>query len=186
MAGARAGDGSPQRGFDPGPDAPPSDPGVLPDQAAVRPGQRALLLLSGGIDSPVASNMLLSSDYNVDFIHFTTDIDKLDNIIKIRDILCGKMKSKIYVIDFKLIQEEIVKKSQESYRTLMYKVFMIIIANNLAKEKQYNFLATGNSLSQGDPVAIQERQRRFSRRIEVRQGRRSGERAGQRDRWNSR
>jgi len=42
----------------------------------------------------------------------------------------------------------VVKKCPESYRTIMYKVFMIIIANKFAKTTASDFLATGNSWGQ--------------------------------------
>lgn len=107
--------------------------------------KKVLMLLSGGIDSPVASYLLLKADYKVDFIHFTTEIDKIDNIIEIRNIL--NKESKIYVIDFRDIQNKIVKVSPEPYRTLMYKVFMVKIANKWGKGN-YDYIATGNALGQ--------------------------------------
>ena len=107
--------------------------------------KKTLMLLSGGIDSPVASHLLLKANHKVDFIHFTTEIDKIDNIIEIRNLL--NKNSKIYVIDFREIQNDIVKTCDESYRTLMYKVFMILIANKYSENK-YDYIATGNSLGQ--------------------------------------
>ncbi|QKF94225.1 bifunctional protein tRNA sulfurtransferase thii and cysteine sulfinate desulfinase/cysteine desulfurase domain [Fadolivirus algeromassiliense] len=107
--------------------------------------KNVLMLLSGGIDSPVASHLLIRSNYNIDYIHFTTDIDKLDNIIQIRKVLGNN--GKLFVVQFKELQNEIVKTCDESYRTIMYKVFMILIANKMAKNK-YDAIATGNSLGQ--------------------------------------
>lgn len=111
--------------------------------------KNVLMLLSGGIDSPVASYLLIKNNYNVDYIHFTTDIDKIDNIMDIRKILNnnGKLNSKLYVIKFKELQQEIVRTCEESYRTIMYKVFMILIANKIGKSK-YDAIGTGNSLGQ--------------------------------------
>lgn len=108
-----------------------------------------LMLLSGGIDSPVASHLLIEAGYKVDFIHFTTEVDKISNIIEIRDILNKKTdkEAKILVVDFREIQNLIVKVGDESYRTLMYKVYMILIANKIA-ERKYDYIATGNALGQ--------------------------------------
>jgi len=115
-------------------------------QLSLTPIKRVLMLLSGGIDSPVASYLLLRAGYHVDYIHFASDIDKVDNIITLRNIL-GK-ESKIYVVSFSPLQQEIVKTCMDSYRTLMYKVFMVKIANNLSKLHGYDALACGNALGQ--------------------------------------
>ena len=115
---------------------------------------KILMLLSGGIDSPVASYLLLRAGYKVDFLHFTTEIDKIENIKNLRNIL--NPSSTIYVIDFKSIQDEIIKKCRESYRTIMYKIFMILIANSLSQNKyNYDIIATGNSLGQVASQTIQ-------------------------------
>jgi adenylyl- and sulfurtransferase ThiI len=62
----------------------------------------------------------LLSGYSVDFVHFATDIDKVANITNLRNTL--NKESKIYVVSFSPVQEKIVLSSEESYRTLMYKV----------------------------------------------------------------
>jgi len=115
-------------------------------QLSLVPIKRVLMLLSGGIDSPVASYLLLRAGYHVDYIHFASDIDKVENIITLRNIL-GK-ESKVYVVSFSPLQQEIVKSCMDSYRTLMYKVFMVKIANNVAKIHGYDALGCGNALGQ--------------------------------------
>ena len=107
------------------------------------------MLLSGGIDSPVASYKLLQSGFDIQYyIHFATNIDKVDNIIDILDCLQPGMTGKLLVVDFNEIQEMIVQTCHESYRTIMYKAFMILLANRIADEHGINFVATGNSLGQ--------------------------------------
>ena len=121
------------------------DDNILIKQVIEPNKQKILMLMSGGIDSPVASYMLIRAGYFVDFIHFTTDIDKINNIIDIKKIL--GQNNKLFVVNFKNIQEEIVKTCKESYRTIMYKVFMVLIANKIA-DTNYVGLATGNALGQ--------------------------------------
>lgn len=110
-----------------------------------KPIKNILMLLSGGIDSPVASHLLLRANYNVDFIHFSADIDKTDNINELKNLL--NKTGRLYVVNFKPIQNEIVQKCDESYRTLLYKIFMIKIANQINHE-QYEAIALGNALGQ--------------------------------------
>jgi thiamine biosynthesis protein ThiI len=54
----------------------------------------------------------------------------------------------LIVVDFKDLQKEIVKVCSEPYRTIMYKVYMVIIANNIAEQYGANFIGSGNSLGQ--------------------------------------
>jgi cysteine desulfurase len=107
---------------------------------------KMLLLLSGGIDSPVTGYKLAQLGYDVDFIHFTTTVKSIENIMKIKAII-GSDK-KLFVVDFNSIQGDIVEHSKQNYRTVMYKVVMILIANTFCKEYGYDMIATGNSWGQ--------------------------------------
>jgi len=115
--------------------------------------KKVLLLLSGGIDSPVAAYKLLCSGYYVEFIHFGTHISKINNIKNILSIFKSTDEIKdnmgpLTFVEFKDFQDLIIKECPESYRTLMYKVYMIKIANNVAIKNGMDFIATGNSLGQ--------------------------------------
>ena len=113
-----------------------------------------LSLLSGGIDSPVASYL---SDHvmklNTHFIHFTSSIDKVGEVQNIVNIL-SKFKHdesfspKLYVVGFQKLQNEIALKCAESYRAILYKIFMIKIASHICSENGYLGLITGNALGQ--------------------------------------
>lgn len=108
-----------------------------------------LMLLSGGIDSPVASYKLIQLGYNIKFIHFATNIDKIDNILDIKKVLYGNNNTDLIVIEFSELQNIIVKICKDtSYRTIMYKIFMILISNNIAKSLNIDFIGTGNSWGQ--------------------------------------
>ncbi len=108
--------------------------------------KEVLMLLSGGIDSPVSSHIFSRSGYNVSFIHFATDINKINNILDIRKKLGSR--EPLYVVQFKEIQEEAIKVSPEPYRTIIYKILMVIIANKIAEKLGIEFIGTGNSLGQ--------------------------------------
>lgn len=108
---------------------------------------RILSLLSGGIDSPVASKILIEKGFHIDFIHFTTNLDKIDSILEIKKII-STSNNKLFVVNFLELQKEIVKICKENYRTIMYKIFMIIIANKIALENNYSAISTGDSWGQ--------------------------------------
>jgi cysteine desulfurase len=110
-----------------------------------------MLLLSGGIDSPVAAYKLLEAGLDVHFVHYTTDFDKTQNIKDIVKCLKNMFPTKIksmHMIKFKPLQDKIKDVSDESYRTLMYKVYMLSYAEKLADKLGADFIATGNALGQ--------------------------------------
>jgi adenylyl- and sulfurtransferase ThiI/cysteine sulfinate desulfinase/cysteine desulfurase-like protein len=121
---------------------------IKKEHVMVGANNKVIMLLSGGIDSPVASYKFLNNGYDIEYyLHFATDIDKIDNILIIKEKL-GDMRKNLLVVDFKELQEEIVQTCQESYRTIMYKIFMVIIANNVANKYGAMYIGTGNSLGQ--------------------------------------
>jgi adenylyl- and sulfurtransferase ThiI/cysteine sulfinate desulfinase/cysteine desulfurase-like protein len=108
-----------------------------------------IMLISGGIDSPVASFKLKQTGFKIPiYLHFSSGIDKIDNIKKIKSIIDPVQK--LFIVNFKEIQEEIVRSlgKRDKYRTLIYKVFMVIIANKLADEHNIAYIGSGNSLGQ--------------------------------------
>lgn len=108
-----------------------------------------LVLISGGFDSPVASHLLLSNGFNHDYVHFIGNINDsvgYNKIVQLTTLL--KPSSKIYFVEFEKLQEEIAKKCDESYRVMMYKIYMVLIANKICSTNGYNYIAMGNSLGQ--------------------------------------
>ena len=113
--------------------------------------EEILILLSGGIDSPVAAYKLLQLGYKVRFVHFATDFNKIDNIVKIIQIMKDvypNLVGRLYVIEFKSLQDKIKDVCVESYRVLMYKIYMLRSASFLADSNNILVLATGNSWGQ--------------------------------------
>ena len=119
----------------------------------VNTSSKALLLLSGGIDSPVAAHTLLVKGVEVEMIHFQsppfTSQDALQKIfdltIKLSEVV-GKIK--IHVVNFTKLQTEIVKRVPSNYTMTSTRRFMLRIAEEIAKKEGCLALATGESLGQ--------------------------------------
>jgi adenylyl- and sulfurtransferase ThiI/cysteine sulfinate desulfinase/cysteine desulfurase-like protein len=117
----------------------------------VIPNTKGLCLLSGGIDSPVASYELVCRGLIHDYVHFIESIDDTESKTKITNIVKKiNPDAKIYFVEFGRLQKEIVTMfaSTEGYRVIMYKVFMTIIANDIAQENGYKYLIMGNAIGQ--------------------------------------
>lgn len=115
---------------------------------------KGLSLLSGGIDSPVASYLTMKRGMQVDFIHFMTPPhttpEALDKVFQLAVKLEKYNQSNfaLYVCDFSLILRELMHIREESYRiTIMRRIFMRI-ANKLADKIRTRALITGESLGQ--------------------------------------
>ena len=113
----------------------------------------ATLLLSGGIDSPVAGWMIAKRGVQINAVHFhsypyTSDRAKekvLDLARKLSFSCCG---IKVYVVPFTEIQMAIHEKCPEEYTTLIMRRYMMRIAERIAKETESEALITGESIGQ--------------------------------------
>ena len=114
---------------------------------------RAALLLSGGIDSPVAGYMISKRGLELVGIHFfsypyTSERAK-EKVLELGRRLtayCGRMP--VLVVPFTKIQEEIRDKCHEELFTLIMRRFMMRIAERLALDYECGGLVTGESLGQ--------------------------------------
>ena len=114
---------------------------------------RAMLLLSGGIDSPVAGYMMAKRGVRIDAIHFESfpytserAREKVLELAKIVSEYAGEIK--VHVVSLTHIQEELVKACEEDYFTLLLRRYMMTIAEKVAVEKGCTALITGESLGQ--------------------------------------
>ncbi len=114
---------------------------------------RAISLLSGGIDSPVASFYGMRRGIKIIFLHFTSypfskqgSIEKVKKIVKILNKF--QFQSKIYIVPFTEIQKEILLKTKAKLRVVLYRRFMFKIAGVLAKKEKVKALITGENLGQ--------------------------------------
>ena len=124
-------------------------PGGMP----VGTGGKGMLLLSGGIDSPVASYMIAKRGVQLEMIHFasppyTGELAR-EKVLKLAEELtpwCGQLA--VFIIPFTEIQEEIRRKCPEDHFTLIMRRFMMRLANMLALELRCRALVTGENLGQ--------------------------------------
>jgi len=116
-------------------------------------GIKVLGMLSGGIDSPVAMHLgahTLGMDCS--YVHFSSSIDKIGAVSDIVHNLkksCRKeFRPSLFIVEFQRLQDEIVAICSESYRTMMYKIYFVLIATKLAQRSGCVALLTGNSMGQ--------------------------------------
>lgn len=111
---------------------------------------KGLMLISGGFDSPVASYMLSNTGFKHNYIHFIENIDDTIGFNKIISLVTQLVQytTTIYFVNFGKLQKEVAKNCSESYRVMMYKIYMILIANDICSTNNYNFIAMGNSFGQ--------------------------------------
>ena len=114
---------------------------------------RAALLLSGGIDSPVAGYCMMKRGVRCCAIHFqsppyTGELarDKVMQLAKEMAEYSGGMR--VYLVPFTKCQLEIHEKCPEGLGTLIPRRFMMRIAQEIAKQNECNALITGESLGQ--------------------------------------
>ena len=114
---------------------------------------KALLLLSGGIDSPVAGYMMAKRGAVIDAVHFeappyTSDRArmKVEQLAKIITDYCGDIA--FYCVPFTEIQETLRDKCPEEYFTILMRRLMMEIAQRLAEKNGAQALVTGESLGQ--------------------------------------
>lgn len=124
-------------------------PGGLP----VGVGGRALCLLSGGIDSPVAAWMMMKRGMRLDFVHFhsvpRTSPASLDKVRRLVEILNRYQRStRLATVPLLPIQEQVVARCPSELRVLLYRRFMLRIADEIGRGMRSNALVTGESLGQ--------------------------------------
>lgn len=114
---------------------------------------RGMLLLSGGIDSPVAGFMIMKRGVTVDAIHFEsfpyTSEEAREKVLELATILteyCGSMR--VHVISVTHIQEELRDKCDNDYFTILLRRFMMKLAERTATANGAMALITGESLGQ--------------------------------------
>lgn len=114
---------------------------------------RGLLLMSGGIDSPVAAFMMAKRGMTIDAIHFHSypytsqrALDKVKRLVKQLSSYMGDIN--LHIVNLLPIQEEIVKNCPASEVTILVRRFMMRIAEIIAKKNEDMMLITGESLGQ--------------------------------------
>ena len=129
----------------------PAEPGAGGLPTGV--GGRAMCLLSGGIDSPVAAYMIAKRGVEIECVHFfsypyTSQLakDKVVELARLVTKYSGKMT--LNVVSFTEIQEAIRDNCPEEFFTLIMRRFMMEISARIAKQDGCGALITGENLGQ--------------------------------------
>ncbi len=118
-----------------------------------RSGGKGLLLLSGGIDSPVAGYMMAKRGMDIEALHFESSPytgaaahDKVMTLAK--KLVDYTSRMYVHVISLTHIQEEIRDHCDEDYFTILLRIFMMRLAERTARSYHAGALITGESLGQ--------------------------------------
>ena len=129
----------------------PAEPGAGGLPTGV--GGRAMCLLSGGIDSPVAVYMIAKRGVEVEAVHFfsypyTSQLakDKVMELARLVTKYCGRMT--VNIVGFTQIQEAIRDNCPEEFFTLIMRRFMMEISQRIAQDDGCRALVTGENLGQ--------------------------------------
>ena len=114
---------------------------------------KAIVLISGGIDSPVASYLAMKRGVKVIFVHFHahpyTDKASIEKVKRIVELLNKfQFQSKLYLVPFASLQKEVVLKTPAKLRVILYRRFMLRICQEIAKKENVLALVTGDSIGQ--------------------------------------
>jgi len=121
---------------------------------------RGLLLLSGGIDSPVAGFLMAKRGVEISAVHFhsypfTSERaeEKVKKLAKILSLYAGRIR--MYSVNILNIQKELSEKCPEDEMTILSRRFMMRIAERIARDNGIDALITGESLGQVASQTIQ-------------------------------
>lgn len=114
---------------------------------------KALLMLSGGIDSPVAGYMMAKRGLVADCIHYVSPPYTSDRARLKVEKLCELMTEfggdiRFYCVPFTEIQEALRDNCPEEYFTVLMRRLMVKIANKICSRDGYGAIITGESLAQ--------------------------------------
>lgn len=114
---------------------------------------KGLLMLSGGIDSPVAGYLSLKRGVNIECLYFEspphTSLNAKNKVLKLAEILNDYSGTiKVHVVPFTKIQEEIYKNIPGNYNITIMRRMMYRIAERFAKRKNCKILINGESIGQ--------------------------------------
>ncbi len=114
---------------------------------------RAALLISGGIDSPVAGYMMAKRGLELIAVHFVSPPytskraeQKVHELLSKLCAYCGRIR--LYVVPFTEVQEQIRDNCAEDYATIIMRRFMMRVAERVAQNEHCEALVTGESAGQ--------------------------------------
>ena len=116
-------------------------------------GGKILCLISGGLDSPVAAWRMMRRGCRIQFVHFHsfphTTVESQDKVRDILRILARyQLEADLYMVPFAEVQREIVAYAPPPLRVVLYRRFMLRIAEAIAMREKAAAVVTGDSLGQ--------------------------------------
>ena len=121
---------------------------------------RVAVMLSGGIDSPVAAWHMMKRGCPATYVHFhsyplvdRSSIEKVGELVQ--HLACHQRRSDLFLAPLAEIQKRIIVETPPSYRVLLYRRFMLRIAQTLAKQAGAKAIVTGESCGQVSSQTIE-------------------------------
>ena len=116
-------------------------------------GGRAMLLLSGGIDSPVAGYMMAKRGLEIAAVHFasppyTSDRARQKVLDLAQELTPYTGRIRLFVVPFTKLQELLRERCPEDYFTILMRRYMMRVAERIALREDCGALITGESLGQ--------------------------------------
>ena len=118
-------------------------------------GGRAMLLISGGIDSPVAGYLTMNTGLEIECVHFEssplTPVESVQKVIDLVTVLsryAPGSKIKLHLVPFREIHEQILSNIHESYIITIMRRMMYRLAEILAKKNNCKAIVSGDSIGQ--------------------------------------
>lgn len=123
------------------------------DGLPVRSTGKVLCLLSGGIDSPVAAFSMMRRGIHVDYLHLhalSSNKEVLNSPIKttVDQLNAFQGKSKLYTLGSQFFEMSSASLRYKNYEVILFKYFLLQLAQDIAREKGYDAILTGDSLAQ--------------------------------------
>ena len=112
-----------------------------------------MALMSGGIDSPVAAWQMMRRGSRVKLVHFHShplvDSSSIEKAMELSEILTRyQYDAELFLVPFAGVQQRIIVDVPPPYRVILYRRFMVRIAEALARQQGIAALVTGESLAQ--------------------------------------
>lgn len=114
---------------------------------------KVMMMISGGIDSPVASYLLMKRGVSLEFIHFASPPYTSSGVItKIKDLVKSLLSFQdqivLHIVPFTKLQETIYEHSDESYAITLMRRMMFRLSEKLALKRKCLAIASGESIGQ--------------------------------------
>jgi thiamine biosynthesis protein ThiI len=114
---------------------------------------RVAVMLSGGIDSPVAAHKVMSRGCRAVFVHFHSyphvGRESIEKVKRLAEALNRyQLRSKLYLVPFADIQREITAKTDGKLRVVLYRRAMLRICEQIAEREHALGLVTGDAIGQ--------------------------------------